>query len=195
MGNREDLLDGAVRCLLEKGYGRTTARDIAQASGVSLAAIGYHFGSKDALMNQALYRAIEDWGNKIEAVFDAAGPSLTARERFEQVFGAINDAFDAQKELWLASFELIMQLDHIPGAKDMFREMFPQARSGLMSLFLGIDEETISADDARAIGGIYYSLMVGVLVQRFADPDAAPTPQDLARGLRAVADSLDPGGS
>ncbi|MGH4006514.1 MAG: TetR family transcriptional regulator, partial [Pseudonocardiaceae bacterium] len=44
MGNREDLLAGAKRCLYEKGYGRTTARDIAAAAGgVSLAAIGYHF--------------------------------------------------------------------------------------------------------------------------------------------------------
>src|SRR6185437_10410782 len=50
MGNREDLLEGAKRCLLEKGYRATTARDIAAASGVSLAAIGYHFGSKEALM-------------------------------------------------------------------------------------------------------------------------------------------------
>ncbi|MGH3648185.1 MAG: TetR/AcrR family transcriptional regulator, partial [Micromonosporaceae bacterium] len=51
MGNREALLEGAKRCFHEKGYARTTARDIAQASGVSLAAIGYHFGSKEALMN------------------------------------------------------------------------------------------------------------------------------------------------
>ena len=35
MGNREDLLAGAQRCLYEKGYARTTARDIASASGVS----------------------------------------------------------------------------------------------------------------------------------------------------------------
>ena len=53
MGNREDLLAGAKRCLYEKGYASTTARDIATASGTSLAAIGYHFGSKEALMNQA----------------------------------------------------------------------------------------------------------------------------------------------
>src|SRR6516225_8755418 len=61
MGNREALLAGAKRCLIEKGYARTTARDIAAASGVSLAAIGYHFGSKDALMNQAIYEFVGEW--------------------------------------------------------------------------------------------------------------------------------------
>ena len=61
MGNREALLDGAKRCLIEKGYSKTTARDIAEAAGVSLAAIGYHFGSKESLLEQAFMAAMEDW--------------------------------------------------------------------------------------------------------------------------------------
>lgn len=65
MGNREDLLAGARRCLEEKGYLRTTVRDIATASKVSMAAIGYHFGSREVLLNQALFAAMDEW---------AAGP-------------------------------------------------------------------------------------------------------------------------
>jgi len=57
MGNREELLVGAKRCLREKGLSRTTARDLSAASGVSLAAIGYHFGSKEALLSQAMIEA------------------------------------------------------------------------------------------------------------------------------------------
>ena len=67
MGNREDLIAGAKRCLIEKGYAHTTARDIAAASGVSLAAIGYHFGSKDALMNQAVYESVGEWADEVPA--------------------------------------------------------------------------------------------------------------------------------
>jgi len=53
MGHREDLLAGAVRCLREKGYAHTTARDIVAASGTNLASIGYHYGSTKALLNAA----------------------------------------------------------------------------------------------------------------------------------------------
>ena len=86
MGNREALLAGAKRCLIEKGYARTTARDIAAASGVSLAAIGYHFGSKDALMNQAIYEFVGEWGEEVERALSAEG-ALDAEplKRFEQV--------------------------------------------------------------------------------------------------------------
>ena len=71
MGNREALIEGAKTCLMEKGYNRTTARDIATAAGVSLAAIGYHFGSKDDLMNEAMPLKV---GNKVD-LRDYAAPS------------------------------------------------------------------------------------------------------------------------
>src|SRR5215470_451698 len=93
MGNREDLIAGAKRCLLEKGYAATTARDIAAASGVSLAAIGYHFGSKDALLNQAVYEAVGEFAEELAQALAADG-SLDARplDRFESVMrGSIED--------------------------------------------------------------------------------------------------------
>src|SRR5215472_17197961 len=52
-GNREDLLAGALECLKTKGWTRTTVRDIAAAAGVNHAAIGYHFGSREALLIEA----------------------------------------------------------------------------------------------------------------------------------------------
>ncbi|GAB3827800.1 TetR/AcrR family transcriptional regulator [Kribbella italica] len=74
MGNREALIDGAKTCLREKGYTRTTARDIATAAGVSLAAIGYHFGSKDALLNEAMRQALGEWGDELSRTM-SAGPN------------------------------------------------------------------------------------------------------------------------
>ena len=58
MGNREDLLAGARKVIIERGAAKATARDIAAAAGVSLAAIGYHFGSKERLITEALTGAV-----------------------------------------------------------------------------------------------------------------------------------------
>src|SRR6476659_4086912 len=90
MGNREDLLAGAKRCLYEKGYGRTTARDIASASNVSLAAIGYHFGSKESLLNLALIEAIGEWGGALAgAVARAESGTDDPEERFVAVWDGV----------------------------------------------------------------------------------------------------------
>ncbi|OLE21493.1 MAG: hypothetical protein AUG49_21865 [Catenulispora sp. 13_1_20CM_3_70_7] len=191
MSNREDLLAGAKKCLLEKGYARTTARDIAQAAGVSLAAIGYHFGSKDALMNEAMFQTIVEWGDHVEETFAKAGPDLPVAERFARVFDEVSATFDENRELWMASFELIMELDRIPGARKMFMEALPDARTGLVDLILGIPEAQVDREMEMSAGAVLYSLMAGLLIQRFADADRTPTGADLAAGLRRLADALD----
>ncbi len=69
MGNREDLLAGARQVILERGVAKATARDIAAAAGVSLAAIGYHFGSKDELVTAALMESLGSGiGDEMESV-------------------------------------------------------------------------------------------------------------------------------
>src|SRR3954466_13997211 len=92
MGHREDLLEGAKRCLLEKGFLRTTARDIVKESGTNLAASGYHYGSKDELVVQAFAPRVEaarhrfDPGGAGEGALATAPGSL---ERFQEVSAPI----------------------------------------------------------------------------------------------------------
>jgi AcrR family transcriptional regulator len=45
MTNREALLEAALASLQDKGYAETTAREVANRAGVSLGAIGYHYGT------------------------------------------------------------------------------------------------------------------------------------------------------
>ena len=115
MGNREDLLAGAKRCLYEKGYASTTARDIATASGTSLAAIGYHFGSKEALMNQARLQAFGDWTDQLTRALETElDPATPAIERFEAIWTKVIELFEANRPMWLASFEILAQIDRDP---------------------------------------------------------------------------------
>ena len=79
MGNREDLLAGALACLKTKGWAATTVRDIAAAAGVNHAAIGYHFGSREAQLIEAITQAMDEWGTETEpaaALPEAGGQQL-----------------------------------------------------------------------------------------------------------------------
>src|SRR5689334_24357699 len=112
MGNREDLLAGAKRCLLEKGYGRTTARDIASSAGVSLAAIGYHYGSKDALLTQAMMEAMGEWGDELGRVLAALGEETDPRERFVAAWDKVVESFTEHRGLWAVQIEILAQMEH-----------------------------------------------------------------------------------
>jgi hypothetical protein len=85
------------------------------ASGVSLAAIGYHFGSKEALLNAARIEAIGEWADELgRALASDSDPDATPLERFEAIWARVIEAFDPHRALWTASFEMLAQLDHAP---------------------------------------------------------------------------------
>src|SRR5687768_18376717 len=106
MGNREDLLAGALECLKEKGWARTTVRDIAAAAGVNHAAIGYHFGSREALLTAAFVQAMDEWGGEMAgAVLASLDLEATPRERYEAFWRKAIESYGAHRRLWLARSE------------------------------------------------------------------------------------------
>jgi AcrR family transcriptional regulator len=194
MGNREDLLAAAKRCLYEKGYAHTTARDIATASGVSLAAIGYHFGSKDALLNAARIQAIEEWNDELGRALAAdADPDAPPIERFEAIWTHMLELFAAHRPLWTASFEMLAELDHAPEVRRAVADAQQRARLGLAALFHHLDPD-LDGRAALAVGSFYLALLPGVMAQWLIDPEHAPSGRDLAEALRTISADVDGAG-
>ncbi|MFF2143868.1 TetR/AcrR family transcriptional regulator [Kitasatospora sp. NPDC058190] len=190
MGNREDLMAGAKRCLYEKGYGRTTARDIATASGVSLAAIGYHFGSKDALLNAAMIEAIGEMGQSLgEAVAGANQVSDDPEVRFAAVWEALKDVFVEHRGLWAAQFEALAQAGHEPELAQALGAAQKEGRLGLAALFQGLPEVP-DTEEELARGAFYQTLLAGYAAQWLAAPELVPSGQEFLRGLRLVSGSV-----
>lgn len=160
MGNREDLLAGATRCLIERGWARTTVRDIAAAAGVSHAAIGYHFGSREALLTQALVRAMEE----LSAELDRAGRSADPEQRWS----AFIDTFTSHRALWVANLEALVQAERSPEIREHLVAGQRQGREGVG-------------------GSVPLALLTGLMMQWLLDPDHAPSAADVVAELRALA--------
>ncbi len=191
MGNREALLAGAKRCLIEKGYARTTARDIAAASGVSLAAIGYHFGSKDALMNQAIYEFVGEWGEEVERALSAEG-ALDAEplKRFESIMERTIESFNGPaRGMWAAQLELMGPLPQNEELRTFLAGVQRVAADGLAELFLGVDPAQ-DPEAARTAGSVLHALFIGIIVKWFMDPKQALSAPELTEGLRIIAERM-----
>lgn len=191
VGHREDLLAGAKRCLYERGYAHTTARDIVAASGTNLASIGYHFGSKEALLNAAIHEALAEWADELQRILaaDTGGEPL---ERFEATWTRIIESFDRNRPLLVASFEALVQAMHNPELREQRATAQEYARFGLASLFARIDPGAVDEGTVTAVGSFYLALLTGVMSQWLMDPDNSPTGQDLAVALRTIVDSIRP---
>lgn len=184
MGHREDLLEGAKRCLYEKGYARTTARDIVAASGTNLGSIGYHYGSTQALMNAAMLGAMQDWGDAVAAALAAGGD--TGEDRLTGFWRRVIGTIDTHRQLWLASIEAMLQGEHAPDLRAQMAAGLEDGRSGMAALVTGRPEDTLDDETVHSIGSVQMALMSGVMVQWLVDPGHAPRPEQIAAGLRAL---------
>jgi AcrR family transcriptional regulator len=190
MGHREDLLEGAVRCIYEKGYARTTARDIVEASGTNLGSIGYHYGGVTNLLNAALERAVENWGLSLaEAATSTQAEGLTGAERLETYWTHMIESVQTHRPLVMATFDAFMQMDQSEDVKRMLVNGMRDARRLWAEVFHGVDADLEPAR-ANQLGSFYQALLSGMLVQVLIDADDAPTATDIVTAVRLVAASL-----
>ncbi|RSM97103.1 TetR family transcriptional regulator [Nonomuraea sp. WAC 01424] len=187
MGNREDLLAGARRCLEEKGWGRTTVRDIATASGVSMAAIGYHFGSREALLNAALIEAMDEWGHQVGAALSALDDAgQQPADRFAAMWAQLIASINEHRTLWLANLEALVQAEHSPELREQLVAGQREGRRGMAAQLTGVPEEEITEGEVRAVGSVNLALLLGVMAQWLNDPEAAPSAAEVVEGLRTI---------
>lgn len=189
MGHREELLEGAAQCLYEKGFGRTTARDVVAASGTNLASIGYHFGSKDALLTEALLSATTAWGEELEDALTATDTSADPQQHLEETWSRVVALFSTQRRLWATHVEALAHAERLPELRESLVEAQREVREGLALTFHTLPDDPEAADRrAHVLGSVYQALLTGVMVQWLLDPESAPSGTDIAEGLRAIAD-------
>ncbi len=185
MGQRQDLLAGAKRCISERGYAHTTARDIVAASGANLAAIGYHFGSKDALLSAAIIDTFNEWG---DAIGDAISEDLgdTPEARLEGFVSGLLGGAAAERAVLVASVQAYAQAEFAPEVREQIARTYVESRRDLAALVIGRQSGDVSPDEAATVGSLALALINGAVLQWLVDPDSAPSAQDLAAGLRRV---------
>ncbi|MEU6891370.1 TetR/AcrR family transcriptional regulator [Streptomyces sp. NPDC046557] len=187
MGHREDLLAGAKQCLVDKGFVRTTARDIVKASGTNLASIGYHYGSKDALLTQAFIELIQEWGEGFQGGLGGAGGSL---ERFRAVWDGVLSQQADGGPIWAASLEVALSGDRLPELRSLLATSQGEGRKGIIAMFTGRPEEELTERDVRTLGAFYQALLNGLMIHWIFDPDSAATAEEFTEGMRQAAEGI-----
>jgi len=67
------LLNAAERLFAQQGFAETSLRTITGAAGVNLAAVNYHFGSKEALIQAVFQRFLDPFAEAVTEQLDQLG--------------------------------------------------------------------------------------------------------------------------
>ncbi|BAP13932.1 MAG: TetR family transcriptional regulator [Alcanivorax borkumensis] len=69
-GTVDRILDAAEVLFAQKGFAETSLRAITSKAGVNLAAVNYHFGSKEALIQAVFERFLKPFSRALDAKLD-----------------------------------------------------------------------------------------------------------------------------
>jgi AcrR family transcriptional regulator len=184
--HRERLLWGAMKCLREKGYARTTARDIAAASGSNLGSIGYHFGSKEALLNEAIREGFAEWTAQLATIaFAEAGATPLERGRASWV--ALTESFDEHRPLIVAFVEALAQSVRSDELRAQLADIYEEGRAAVGRLVeASFGDTDVGDEQVRAVASFMIAVCDGLLLQWLVDPQRAPSGAELTAGLDAA---------
>ncbi|MBR8742614.1 TetR/AcrR family transcriptional regulator [Nocardiopsis sp. MG754419] len=183
MGHKEQLLAGAKQCLYAKGYAKTTARDIVTASGTNLASIGYHYGSKEELLTEALVEAVSEWS--AHALGSVDTDRTDPLGRFEEAMNHLVRSYPESPTMLRVNFEALTHLER-PELRERLAAAHAVARRELAALVLDVPSEAVTEEQRSGLGGLLLALLPGTMAVHLVDPGVAPDGTDLVAGLRAL---------
>jgi AcrR family transcriptional regulator len=185
--HRARLLQAARELLREREYGNISARDLVAASDTNLGSIGYHFGSKEALLNEAIGLAFEDWA-------EAVGSAIRGRKKAglaELMAGSLRvalDEFDSMRPYYQAFIEALARSSRSPQLREQLAEHYRRQRDRVAGWITEAIGETLAPDEARHLASMMLGTADGLMIQAFVDPGDVPSSRELAKaGAKAFA--------
>jgi AcrR family transcriptional regulator len=135
---KEKILDAAEELFAEQGFLNTSLRAITQQAGVNLAAVNYHFGSKDALLLAVFERFVAPMNESRLALLDeaeaTAGPEGPSVEAVAHAFLHPMTRVWTDPALWTRRLKLMARAIIELGPK--FEELKQHLFSGIFRRFL-----------------------------------------------------------
>lgn len=177
--HRTRLLQAARTLLREREYANITARDLVAASNTNLGSIGYHFGSKEALLNEAIGLALEDWAEAIGSAIrseDRAGlPALMASS-----LRVVLDEYDSIRPYYLAFIEALARSARSPKLREQLAAHYNRQRDRVAGWIAESLTDTLEHDEARHLASLLIGTADGMLIQSFIDTKNTPSSGELA---------------
>ena len=169
---RQRLLDATRRCVRSRGLARTTSRDITGAADANLAAITYHFGSKDELVAEALLAGLREWLDPaLIALTESDDPAtgmLTAVQ-------TLITTFDQHRDEAPAHLEALVQAPRLPALHEGVLVLWSELRRLLSEQLAQMQHDDLLPDwiDPQAMAALLVAAANGVVLQATVDPDGA----------------------
>ncbi|MFV2072623.1 MAG: TetR/AcrR family transcriptional regulator [Thermoanaerobaculales bacterium] len=176
----ERLLAAAVRLFAERGFEATSVRDITTLADCNVAAVNYHFGTKENLYLEA-FRSIlgELRDRRVDAIRRdmAAGDQMTLEGFLESFANAFMEPLvdGGRGELFMAFVSRELLDSHLPGevfTNEFFRPLVEVSTEAMQRVGPPMDPQTVRLCLMSVVGQLLHVLKAGKIFLKFQHPEA-----------------------
>ena len=189
------LLEAAKQLVSERGYAGATVRELAAASGTTLSAVNYHFGSREELLNQAILDFAVEWVDRV-GESGPADPDASALEQLAARARPMVDGFPDARVGFVMFLEALLQSRHSPKLHAQLVEHYAGLRRHVAE-FMSTNARAreLPPRFIEVFASFMLAVADGLQLQALLDPDAIPTGEELAliyEGMAASARASSP---
>jgi AcrR family transcriptional regulator len=184
---REALLSAAKQLVVERGYAGATVRELAAAADANIAAVNYHFGTREKLLNAAILELFAEWVERVGENW----PSDPDAEPLQQLAARARPmikGIPAMQPFFAAGMEALLQSRRSPELHEQMVAHYANLRriamQGMMSTERGREMPPRALE---VVASFMLAVADGLQVQALVDPDAIPTGDELAGLYEALA--------
>lgn len=140
-----ELIEATIRTIAERGFEKTTIRDIAQVADASPGSIHYYFSNKTELLRAAMVHCDRRFRDEI-------------RDRIRDIDGAVNklhtifDLCFPEDESRRTVLNVVIDFWQQASRRDEFRRLFDRAHSAWLQELAGIIEMGVSRGELELNG-------------------------------------------
>lgn len=167
---RAELIQATREAIRDVGMGGATAREITGRASANLASIPYHFGSKDALVAEAL---IAETRELVAPVLDLLGSERPGAERATEAVGLLNELFERSRSQVPVYLAALAATPHSPQVAAGLASMWYDVRTSLADdISRQVKAQTLPEwVDSQAMAALILSLVNGVVIAAAVDRD------------------------
>jgi AcrR family transcriptional regulator len=181
---RDQLIRATREAIRDVGMPATTAREIVGRASANLASIPYHFGTKDALVTEAL---VAEARELVAPVLTLLASERPAAERASEAVAMLNELFEASRPQVPVYLAALAAAPHTPGVRSGLGTVWAELRARLADDIAGqMDEGRLPQwVSPSAMAAAILSLVNGVIVASVIDPDG-PDHREVAAQFLAL---------
>lgn len=169
---RNRLIEATRRCIAAKGLASTTSRHIAAEGGVNLAAITYHFGSKERLVAEALLEALRTWLTPtLEVLHGGGDPSVRTLAAIQTLMVT----FDEHRDEAPAYLQALAEAPRMEPLRDGVIQLWTELGQLLAAHMVEMQQrdELAAWVDPDAMSSVLIAVANGLVLQVTVDPGGA----------------------